>query len=251
MEMEKIIVSYYENNAKKLHAMIDKILFKLKFNVDNDDFYSLGNEIFLDVINRYNGKQSFEGFLYSCLIKKFKTEMTRRNRYKRQADRFSISIDTPIGEDNFTISDLLASDLLTENQKRDTVRDIIEEQKDPSLNIYPNTNDEKPMEYDPADFTNDVWFNVFYYNELIPKEYVQPGTTQYSKEYLADVYKTISDAYVQEPNEEGQPGILCLDPDIFIEAKHESVVYTVGHLEDELSEGYFYKQVVIPDDILE
>ena len=63
--MEKIIVSYYENNAKKLHAMIDKILFKLKFNVDNDDFYSLGNEIFLDVINRYNGKQSFDGFLYS------------------------------------------------------------------------------------------------------------------------------------------------------------------------------------------
>ena len=116
MEMEKIIVSYYENNAKKLHAMIDKILFKLKFNVDNDDFYSLGNEIFLDVINRYNGKQSFDGFLYSCLIKKFKTEMTRRNRYKRQADRFSISIDTPIGEDNFTISDLLADKKTVESE---------------------------------------------------------------------------------------------------------------------------------------
>ena len=77
--MEKIILSYYEDNAKKMRTMIDKILFRLKFNVDNEDFYSLGNEVFLDVLKRYDGKQDFDGFLYSCLVKKFKTEMTRRN----------------------------------------------------------------------------------------------------------------------------------------------------------------------------
>ena len=107
--MESIIISYYEDNAKKLHAMIDKILFKLKFNVDNEDFYSLGNEIFVDVLNRYDGKQDFDGFLYSCLVKKFKTEMTRRNRQKRQADKLSVSIDAPIGEDEYmTLADILS-----------------------------------------------------------------------------------------------------------------------------------------------
>ena len=107
--MEAIINSYYNNNAQKLHKMIDKIIFRLKFNVDNEDFYSLGNEIFIDVINRYDGKQQFDGFLYSCLIKKFKTEMTRRNRQKRQADKMAVSIETPIGEnENITLSDIIA-----------------------------------------------------------------------------------------------------------------------------------------------
>ena len=107
--MEAIINSYYNNNAQKLHKMIDKIIFRLKFNVDNEDFYSLGNEIFIDVINRYDGKRQFDGFLYSCLIKKFKTEMTRRNRQKRQADKMVVSIETPIGEnENITLSDIIA-----------------------------------------------------------------------------------------------------------------------------------------------
>lgn len=107
--MEKIILSYYEDNAKKMRTMIDKILFRLKFNVDNEDFYSLGNEVFIDVLKRYDGKQDFDGFLYSCLVKKFKTEMTRRNRYKRQTDRMAISFDTPISEDeSSTLSDMVA-----------------------------------------------------------------------------------------------------------------------------------------------
>ena len=121
--MEKIILSYYENNAKKMRTMIDKILFRLKFNVDNEDFYSLGNEVFLDVLNRYDGKQDFDGFLYSCLVRRFKTEMTRRNRYKRQADRMAISIDSPVGEDeNMTLSDIIAD--------KDTIEKIFFEENE-------------------------------------------------------------------------------------------------------------------------
>lgn len=74
---------YFQNDAKKLYDMIDKVLQKLRFNVDKSDFYSLGNEIFIDVLKRYDELQDFDGFLYSCLEKKFKTEMTRRTRDKR------------------------------------------------------------------------------------------------------------------------------------------------------------------------
>ena len=83
-EKHKNLVNlYFENNGKKLYAMIDKILLKLKFDVEKSDFYSMGSEIFLDALCRYDETQDFNGFLYSCLMNKFKTEMTRRGRDKR------------------------------------------------------------------------------------------------------------------------------------------------------------------------
>lgn len=101
---------YYKNNAQKLHNLVDKILFKLKFtNIDKEDFYSIANEVFVDVIRRYDKKQDFNGFLYSCLTNKFKTEMTRRNRQKRQGDNNSVSMDSPIGDDEYsTLGDMIA-----------------------------------------------------------------------------------------------------------------------------------------------
>lgn len=109
--MEQILNTYYADNAKKLHRVVDKIL--LKFgglsDKDLDDFYSLANEVFVDVIKRYDGEQSFDGFLYSCLSNKIMSEITRRNREKRKADRMSISIDTPVGEEkNLTLGDTIA-----------------------------------------------------------------------------------------------------------------------------------------------
>lgn len=112
--MEKILDLYYSNNAQKLHTMVDKILFKLKFHdVDNEDFYSLANEIFVGVLNKYDGKQDFNGFLYSCLTNKFKTEMTRRNRQKRQADKMSISWETPVDEE----SDMTIGNVITDTKE--------------------------------------------------------------------------------------------------------------------------------------
>lgn len=117
--MERILHTYYENNAKKLHKMVDRIL--LKFgglsDKDMDDFYSLANEVFVDAMARYDDSQSFDAFLYSCLSNKIKTEITRRNREKRKADRMSISIDTPIGDDeNITIGDTVASNFSIEKE---------------------------------------------------------------------------------------------------------------------------------------
>lgn len=109
--MDRVLNIYYANNAIKLHKMVDKILIKLKFyDVDNEDFYSLANEIFVDVLRRYDNKQDFDGFLYSCLMNKFKTEMTRRNRQKRQADRTTLSLDEKVGndEDGITFGDTVA-----------------------------------------------------------------------------------------------------------------------------------------------
>ena len=116
--MEPIVVSYFQNNAKKLNNMVDKILFKLHFvDIDKNDFYSLANEVFMYAVRDYEPSKSFDGFLYSCLYKKFCSEMTRRRREKRKADRMSISIDTPVGEEkNLTLGDTIADDFDVEKE---------------------------------------------------------------------------------------------------------------------------------------
>ncbi|RKI35558.1 hypothetical protein D7V96_26800, partial [bacterium D16-59] len=77
--MEQIINSYYADNAKKLHRIVDRIL--LKFgglsDKDKDDFYSLANEVFVDALGRYDGVQPFDGFLYVCLSNKIMSEITK------------------------------------------------------------------------------------------------------------------------------------------------------------------------------
>ena len=117
--MEQILNKYYAKNARKLHEMVDKILIKFGgiSDKDRDDFYSLANEVFVDTMRRYDQEQSFDSFLYSCLSNKIKTEMTRRNRYKRKADRMSVSIDTPVGDgESVTLGDMIASDIDVEKE---------------------------------------------------------------------------------------------------------------------------------------
>lgn len=117
--MKLIIDEYYKDNAKKLRTVCDKILHKLRFHdVDNEDFYSLANEIFTRVIETYDNSQDFDGFLYRCLENKFKTEMTKRNRQKRQADKTAISLEEKIGndEDSLTFSDIVADKNTIENE---------------------------------------------------------------------------------------------------------------------------------------
>ena len=111
--------AYYADNAKKLHMTVDKILCKFGglSGKDTDDFYSLANEVFVDVMKRYDASQSFDGFLYSCLTNKIKSEITRRNREKRKADRMSISLDAMNDNaEECNLLDFIPSDFDTFNE---------------------------------------------------------------------------------------------------------------------------------------
>ena len=78
------INEYFSNDAKKLHSLVDKVLRNLKFHdVDIEDYYSLSHEIFYNSLQYYDKSKSFKGFLYSCLYKKFCTDMTAKKRSKR------------------------------------------------------------------------------------------------------------------------------------------------------------------------
>ncbi len=127
---------YFADSAKRLYGMVDKILFKLHFaDVDKNDFYSLANEVFMYSVRDYDASQPFDVFLYSCLYKKFCTEMTNRTRSKRcmktkvteknergeVIERIiiipDISLYTPIGNDeNSTIEDVITDDSTIEKE---------------------------------------------------------------------------------------------------------------------------------------
>ena len=129
-----ILNTYYADDAKKLHKVVDRILSKFGglSNKDTDDFYSLANEVFLDVMKRYDHEQSFDGFLYSCLSNKIMTEITRRNREKRKADRMSVSLDAINGDDEeSSLMNIIPSDFdtfkeVSKRQGRDQYQDKVQ-----------------------------------------------------------------------------------------------------------------------------
>lgn len=142
-----ILDSYYADNAKKLHKVVDRILSKFGglSNRDKDDFYSLANEVFAEIMKKYDYEQSFDGFLYSCLLNKIMTEITRRNREKRKADRMAVSFDvTRENEEECSLLNIIPSDFDTfeevvrrnENQRyQDKVQLYISRLSDLQVNI--------------------------------------------------------------------------------------------------------------------
>lgn len=114
--LQPILDTYYADNAKKLHKVVDRILSKFGglSNKDKDDFYSLANEVFADIMKKYDDSQSFDGFLYSCLSNKIMTEITKRNREKRKGDRMAISLDaTNESGEECSLLDFIPSDFDT------------------------------------------------------------------------------------------------------------------------------------------
>ena len=90
--MEQYIHKYYDNGARKLRRMVNRILYSKRFRgyhqqaggiTDFSDFYSLADEVFVDVLHTYDPKKDFDGYLYSSLFKAFIDEIKLRKRKKR------------------------------------------------------------------------------------------------------------------------------------------------------------------------
>ena len=114
---------------------------------DHDDFYSIANETLWKAYNAYNPDMgiSFDGFLRSCLQKKFKTELTRRHRQKRIIDRFAVSLDAVDDEgEDCCLLDFIPSDSDTFEEAvretdggeyRDKIRQYIAKLSNQQVNI--------------------------------------------------------------------------------------------------------------------
>lgn len=143
--MEQFLTSYYENNAKKLHNVINKIFNKHyggTVGKDMEEFYGIGTDVLADIWNKYkdgkstydSSKGDFDGYVYKAISMALIDEFKKRNRDKRTSKVYllddngnkifnektgkpikvslsDVHLDAPIKEDsNMTQGDIIQSD---------------------------------------------------------------------------------------------------------------------------------------------
>lgn len=114
-----VLQPYCENDMQLLKRISRSIF--MRFNesltkADHDDFYSIANMTLWQAYNAYDPDTgiSFDGFLRSCLQRKFKTELTSRHRQKRILNQFAVSLDAVNDkEEECNLLDFIASDFDT------------------------------------------------------------------------------------------------------------------------------------------
>lgn len=121
MKIENVIDDLYANNASKLRKICNKKLIRFGglSDLDYDDFYSRINYEIAISRKNYNPEivKNPMNYIYGIINFAIKKEMSHRNRYKRQADRLSSSLEMPIGDgDELALGDTLASDFCLEDE---------------------------------------------------------------------------------------------------------------------------------------
>lgn len=107
MDQFKIVAvcnEYCGNDMKKLVQICFPILRKIGgiSESDYDHFYSIANYEVWKAAEIFDESQNdnFDAFLRGCLARKFKTEMTRRNRQKKIPAKYIDSLDRPVSDDS-------------------------------------------------------------------------------------------------------------------------------------------------------
>ena len=128
---------YCENDMRKLKRMSRSIFMRFNeplTNADYDDFYSIANITLWQAYNSYDPDLgvNFEGFLHTCLQKKFKSELTKRHRQKRLLNQFTVSLDAVNTDDERTLYDTIPSNFNTfeetvKRQGKDQFQDKVQQ----------------------------------------------------------------------------------------------------------------------------
>lgn len=136
--IEEFVNPYYEDNAKKLHMVVNKIFFRKYGGIagkDMAEFYSVANDVFTDIVmnRRYDSSEGdFDGFLYGALALGIIDRIKYQQRDRRCMKEFEYDedgklmldkkgkpkfriiteayLDAPIGDGDLTLGDKLAGD---------------------------------------------------------------------------------------------------------------------------------------------
>ena len=139
----------------------------------------------------------------------------------------------------FNIEDLLDEPYIDEETKNKIIDQIIDERKDPDLVIEENTNNEEKDEI--LDIASILEVKIFYWDELIPRLFVNPDVAQFDDTELQESYPNHYKEFVTCPYSESHDrskisyiSALRLDPDRWFEGGEEgkekgTEVYMVGH----------------------
>ena len=87
--IQPFINSYYENNAKKLHSVVDRIFNKYyggTVNKDIDEFYGVATDVIMEISQNHTydpSKSDFDAYLYRAILFGLKSEFKKRTCAKR------------------------------------------------------------------------------------------------------------------------------------------------------------------------
>lgn len=113
MEIQDILNWYCENEMSRLKKMCYPMLIKIGgiSSKDYDDFYSIALSVLADVALKYDEDNDcdFDGFLASCINKKFKTEIRDRNRKKQIPAKKLESTSNLVTEDGLELGETIPS----------------------------------------------------------------------------------------------------------------------------------------------
>lgn len=138
---------YCLNEMRELKKLSRPILQRMSgvYQRDYDDFYSLAQLTLLQVLDDYNGTIPFDVFFRMCLLKKFHTYLTWKNRDKRKQKRKAVdcatgdecvvyvedlSLEMPVSEEEQgeCLADVIASDYSVEQEVEEKI-DAFSEKK--------------------------------------------------------------------------------------------------------------------------
>lgn len=116
------------NSKTELEKMVDGIISSNFGDIpDRDEYYSVATGAFLQAVERYDGEQSFRGFLYVVVKNKVMSRLTSNNGATRSVGEIrekvnkdgkivkqrvavpNLSLDAKIGDNDTTIADMVAS----------------------------------------------------------------------------------------------------------------------------------------------
>ena len=109
-QIDQITNKYFCNGGAKIRRMSDTILKKIGVFPDYpDEFYSLAGVVFIQATEKWDGVRKFDSFLYACLFKRFKSQLTSENAQKRGGNYSIVSIHQEVGED-LTLEDMIGEE---------------------------------------------------------------------------------------------------------------------------------------------
>ena len=136
-EALSVLQPYCENDMQLLKKISKSVFIRFHeplAKADYDDFYSIASMTMGQAANAYTPDMGirFDVFLRTCLNKKYSTEIRRRHRQKRFADRFAVSLDAANTDDekrslmDFIPSDFDTFEEVTKQQENGQYQDKIQ-----------------------------------------------------------------------------------------------------------------------------
>lgn len=258
---------YFENNASELHKMADKVLRDLKFHdVDKEEFYSLASEVFVvEVLKHFDESQDFEGFLYSCLYKKFCSSMTRSRRKKRctrvkvrtkdsngnvvESEEIipDVRMDAPLGDgENTNFGDLLKS---SQNIEEDVFGDMTKEKVLECLSHLPKTEKtiiEMKMEDIPISvIKSTLGLSDSRFNDCMKSIRENRSVISFNSKKNEDIKgKKVEDKKVNENSELSMENVMDLDTTDSYRTDKQTLGSLLDDIDDELSPTYINRDYI-------